>query len=39
MSFEFNPKTLSHCLAKSKIKIIRTCRHKEKDNETNREEL
>ena len=30
-SFKFNPKTLSHCLAKSKIKVIRTCRHKKND--------
>ena len=37
-SFKFNPKTLSHWLAKSKIKAIniRTCRHKEKiTNQTN----
>ena len=33
-SFKFNPKTLSHWLAKSKIKAIniRTCRHKEKNH-------
>ena len=29
-SFKFNSKTLSHCLAKYKIKEIRTCRHNEK---------
>ena len=29
-SFKSNPKTLSHCFAKYKIKAIRTCSHKEK---------
>ena len=37
-SFKFNPKTLFHCLAKYKIKVIRTCRHKEKNHKTNKEE-
>ena len=37
-SFKFNPKTLSYCLAKYKIKVIRTCRHKEKNHKTNIEE-
>ena len=38
-SFKFNPKTLSHCLVKYKIKVIRACRHKEKSHKTNKEEF
>ena len=29
-SFKFDPKTLSHRLVKYKIKVLRTCRDKEK---------
>ena len=38
-SFKSNPKTLSHCFAKYKIKAIRTCSHKGKDRKTNKEEF